>query len=290
MNFDLWVEAPGGTVNRNHPLERHWDAVWLKCPNAKVRSSSAMADPNDDIHSISPKNVPVSVASSSNISNTGTLPRITGMSLIHRDNEVTVASWNEQFPIYWTGVLDKATAAYSRYCSISASEKATLEANEQMGVIASDYNAFIASTNSMEVVLRQAFRDALPQGSKMLMTGIVNSDKMLLDVMRKHLPSDSFVKIGVIDSVESRLAEPHTIAECSNNLRVYLQDLRITDGSLRSLGSSGPRTSVQLNSIKVYQALRTFVSHVCTLDSTLSTKIVLLGEINESMDIDQLTS
>eukprot|EP00971_Amphidinium_carterae_P340780 6479259-Amphidinium_carterae.4 len=120
----------------------------------------------------------------------------------------------------------------------------------------------------MEVVPRQALCDALPQGSKMLMRGIVNSDKMLLDVMCKHLPSDSFVKLGDIDNVESRLTKPRTIAECSNKLRAYLQDLRIADGILRSLGSSGPKTSVHLNSIK----------------------IVLLGDISESMDIDQLTS
>eukprot|EP00971_Amphidinium_carterae_P192480 3819629-Amphidinium_carterae.1 len=114
----------------------------------------------------------------------------------------------------------------------------------------------------------------------MLVKGILESDKMLLDVMRRKLPSDSFVKLGVIDSMESRLPEPSNIAECSNKLRIYLQDLRIADGLLRSLGSTG--NSVQLNSIKVFQVLRTFIMHVCKLDSTLSTKIVMLGDILNS--------
>eukprot|EP00971_Amphidinium_carterae_P142512 2823096-Amphidinium_carterae.1 len=35
-----------------------------------------------------------------------------------------LASWNEHVPVYWTGVFDKATAAYSRYCPMSAAEKA----------------------------------------------------------------------------------------------------------------------------------------------------------------------
>eukprot|EP00971_Amphidinium_carterae_P253675 5036058-Amphidinium_carterae.1 len=47
-----------------------------------------MANPADDGRSISSRNVPISVASSSNMSNTSTLPRITGMSLVHRDHEV----------------------------------------------------------------------------------------------------------------------------------------------------------------------------------------------------------
>eukprot|EP00971_Amphidinium_carterae_P340779 6479259-Amphidinium_carterae.3 len=35
-------------------------------------------------------------------------------------------------------IVCAATASYSRYCSMSATEKAMFEANEQMGVIASD--------------------------------------------------------------------------------------------------------------------------------------------------------
>eukprot|EP00971_Amphidinium_carterae_P121725 2410637-Amphidinium_carterae.1 len=61
---------------------------------------------------------------------------------------------------------------------------------------------------------------------------------MLLDIMRKRLPSDSFLKLSLIDGVESSLKEPSNIADCSNTLRVYLQDLRIADGMLASLGST----------------------------------------------------
>eukprot|EP00971_Amphidinium_carterae_P150428 2982398-Amphidinium_carterae.1 len=110
---------------------------------------------------------------------------------------------------------------------------------------------------------------------------------MLLDVMRKKLPSDSFVKLSLVDGIESKLKEPSNIADCSKTLRTYLQDLRIADGMLASLGSTGTR--IQLNTIKVFQVLRTFVSHVCKLDTTLSTKIVLLGDVTENMSIDQLT-
>eukprot|EP00971_Amphidinium_carterae_P084942 1680826-Amphidinium_carterae.1 len=55
---------------------------------------------------------------------------------------------------------------------------------------------------------------------------------MLLDVMRKKLLSNSFFKLSLIDSVESKLKEPSTLAKCSTTLRVYLQDLRIADGML----------------------------------------------------------
>eukprot|EP00971_Amphidinium_carterae_P300360 5967763-Amphidinium_carterae.1 len=71
-------------------------------------------------------------------------------------------------------------------------------------------------------------------------------------------------------------------------LRVYLQDLRIADGMLASLGSTGSR--IQLNSIKIFQVLRTFVTHVGKLDTTLSTRIVLLGDITENMTIDELVT
>eukprot|EP00971_Amphidinium_carterae_P246947 4904508-Amphidinium_carterae.1 len=61
---------------------------------------------------------------------------------------------------------------------------------------------------------------------------------MLQDVMRKKLPSDLFLKLSLIDGVESKLKGPSTLAECSTTLTVYLQDLRIADGMLASLGST----------------------------------------------------
>eukprot|EP00971_Amphidinium_carterae_P340553 6478971-Amphidinium_carterae.1 len=77
-----------------------------------------------------------------------------------------------------------------------------------MKVIASNYNELVTSTNPLEIVLRQALCEALPQVNSMLVNGIVDSDKMLLDVMHKRLPSDSFVKLSLIDGVESKLKEP----------------------------------------------------------------------------------
>eukprot|EP00971_Amphidinium_carterae_P219033 4347831-Amphidinium_carterae.1 len=58
---------------------------------------------------------------------------------------------------------------------------------------------------------------------------------MLFDVMRRNLPSNSFVQVAVVDSLEVRLEEPRTIAECSIKLRTYLQDLKIAEGILGSL-------------------------------------------------------
>eukprot|EP00971_Amphidinium_carterae_P157253 3117460-Amphidinium_carterae.1 len=127
----------------------------------------------------------------------------------------------------------------------------------------------------------------------MLVNGIVETDKMLLDVMRKKLPSDSFLKLSLLDGVESKIKEPSTLAECSTTLRVYLQDLRIADGMLGSLGAAtavGGRSRIQLNSIKIFQVLRTFVTHVQKLDTTLSTRIVLLGDITENMELDELVT
>eukprot|EP00971_Amphidinium_carterae_P207936 4126129-Amphidinium_carterae.1 len=69
----------------------------------------------------------------------------------------------------------------------------------------------------------------------MLMRGIVNSERMLFDVMRRNLPSNSFVQVALVDSLEVRLAEPRTISECSVKLRTYLQELKIAEGILGSL-------------------------------------------------------
>eukprot|EP00971_Amphidinium_carterae_P253676 5036058-Amphidinium_carterae.2 len=173
--------------------------------------------------------------------------------------QATVGGCNERFPDYWISVLDKATAAYSRFCSLSPSERTIIEAEEQMRVIAGNYNTMVTSTNPLEIVLRQALCDALPQGHHVLVNGIVDSDKMLLDVMRKKLPSEAAFRL---------------ICQTWSNRQYRIE---VTG------------TRVQLNSIKVFQVLRTFVSHVCKLDTTLSTKIVMLGDVTETMDIDQLT-
>eukprot|EP00971_Amphidinium_carterae_P096103 1901727-Amphidinium_carterae.1 len=181
-------------------------------------------------------------------------------------------------PAYWVSVLDKATAAYSQYCALTSVDRQMFEAAEQMRVIAENYNQLVTSTNPFEIVLRQALCKALPQGNNMLVNGMVDTDKMLLDIMRKKLPSNFFLKLSLIDGVEFKLKEPSTLAECSTTLRVYLQDLRIADGMLLSLGAASAvegRFRIQLNSIKIFQVLRT---------------IVLLGDITENMDLDELVT
>eukprot|EP00971_Amphidinium_carterae_P106970 2118738-Amphidinium_carterae.1 len=66
--------------------------------------------------------------------------------------------------------------------------------------------------------------------------------------MRRNLPSNSFVQVALVDSLEAGLAEPRAIAECSVanvpaghvqlpsvQLRTYLQELKIAEGILGSL-------------------------------------------------------
>eukprot|EP00971_Amphidinium_carterae_P142019 2812969-Amphidinium_carterae.1 len=82
---------------------------------------------------------------------------------------------------------------------------------EQMGLVIHGCNARVASFNSIQVVLRQCLVDALPQGQKMLTKGIFETEKTFFDTMRRNMPSESFLKIAVIDAVETRLTEPTTI-------------------------------------------------------------------------------
>eukprot|EP00971_Amphidinium_carterae_P283619 5630678-Amphidinium_carterae.1 len=138
-------------------------------------------------------------------------------------------------------------------------------------------------------MLRAALRDSLPQGSKMLMRGVVNSDKMLFNVMRRNLPSNAFVQVALVDSLEVRLAEPRTIAECSIKLQTYLQELKIAEGILGSLvATTNARPVTQINTIKVYQVLRIFVTHLCSLDVTVATKVIMLGDVTEDSMLQQL--
>eukprot|EP00971_Amphidinium_carterae_P348591 6490580-Amphidinium_carterae.1 len=201
-----------------------------------------------------------------------------------------MTAWHETAPAYWLHVLNGATGLYSRYCSLSSTQKTLFEANEQIDVIAGGgYSQLVPSSNSIKILLRQALCEALPQGSKMLMRGIVNSERMLFDVMRRNLPSNSFVQIALVDALEVRLAEPRTIPECSNKLRTYLQELKIAEGILGSLvATANARPITQINTIKVYQVLCTFVTHLCTLDVTIATKVVMLGDVSEASTLQQL--
>eukprot|EP00971_Amphidinium_carterae_P275437 5465092-Amphidinium_carterae.1 len=87
--------------------------------------------------------------------------------------------------------------------------------------------------------------------------------------MRRHLPSDSFVKIAVIDTIESRIQEPRSMSDCVTKLNSYLQDLQIADNILQSLGPVG---------------------NVCSLNTALATKVVLLEGVNDTMTVPQLAS
>eukprot|EP00971_Amphidinium_carterae_P277547 5508468-Amphidinium_carterae.1 len=74
---------------------------------------------------------------------------------------------------------------------------------------------------------------------------------MLFDVMRRNLPSNSFVQVVLVDSLEVRLAEPRTIADCSIKLQTYLQELKIAEGILESLvATANARPVTQINTIK----------------------------------------
>eukprot|EP00971_Amphidinium_carterae_P350695 6491688-Amphidinium_carterae.1 len=191
--------------------------------------------------------------------------------------QAAMAAWHETAPAYWLHVLNGATGLYSRYCSLSSTQKTLFEANEQIDVIAGGgYSQLVPSTNSIEILLRQALSESLLQGSKMLMRGIVNSERMLFDVMRRNLPSNSFVQIALVDSLEVRLAEPRTIPECSNKLRTYLQELKIAKGILGSLvATANARPITQINTIKV--VMLGDVSEDSTLQQLIQWAIMILG-------------
>eukprot|EP00971_Amphidinium_carterae_P211298 4192572-Amphidinium_carterae.3 len=78
--------------------------------------------------------------------------------------QAAMSAWHKQAPAYWLQELNGATGLYSRYCSLSSTDKTLLEANEQIDVIAGGgYNQLVTSSNSLEIILRQALSDALPQ-------------------------------------------------------------------------------------------------------------------------------
>eukprot|EP00971_Amphidinium_carterae_P085646 1694687-Amphidinium_carterae.1 len=145
--------------------------------------------------------------------------------------QLTVLAWSEHAPPYWQTVLNRATALYGQYCSMSPAQRAMYETN-------------------IHIV-------HLWPGQKMLKK----------------------------DAVETRLTEPKTINDCVTRLRTYLQDAHVAIGILEVFA---PVHNVQLKPIRVCTVMRTFVKHVCSLNSTLRTKIVILGEVNENMPITSL--
>eukprot|EP00971_Amphidinium_carterae_P310469 6169467-Amphidinium_carterae.1 len=77
--------------------------------------------------------------------------------------------------------------------------------------------------------------------------------------MKRCLPTESYLKLGVIDSIESDLLKPKTLAECVGELRTYIQDIQIAINLLSSLGLSN---NVQISSLRIYNVLNGFVHHM----------------------------
>eukprot|EP00971_Amphidinium_carterae_P265696 5270997-Amphidinium_carterae.1 len=59
---------------------------------------------------------------------------------------------------------------------MDSDSKAAVETADQLGMTAYEYNSLIASNNSIEIVLRQALQDALPQGNVMMTYGIYTAE------------------------------------------------------------------------------------------------------------------
>eukprot|EP00971_Amphidinium_carterae_P229290 4548901-Amphidinium_carterae.1 len=75
--------------------------------------------------------------------------------------------------------------------------------------------------------------------------------------MKRFLPTESFLKLGVVNAIEADLPQPKTLVECLAKLRTYLQDCQIAINMLNTIG---------------------FVHHVSCLDTVLTTRIELLGQ------------
>eukprot|EP00971_Amphidinium_carterae_P257906 5119472-Amphidinium_carterae.1 len=94
--------------------------------------------------------------------------------------------------------------------------------------------------------------------------GIYNSELMLFDVMKRYLPTDSFLKLGVVNAIETELAQPRTLSEGLAKLRTYLQDCQIAVNMLNTIGKT---RNVELSTLRVYNVLAGFVHSVSALDT-----------------------
>eukprot|EP00971_Amphidinium_carterae_P214685 4260291-Amphidinium_carterae.1 len=162
--------------------------------------------------------------------------------------QLTMSNWNEQAPLYWKDTVDKATALYGQYCAMDSNSKAAVESADQLGMASYKYNTLIVSNNSIEIVLRQALTEALPQGNAMVTYGIYTAERMLFYTMRKNLPTENFLKIAVVDAIETRLAEPKSLRECVNKTRTYIHDVQIAYGMLSAFGPT--QQNVDFNPVK----------------------------------------
>eukprot|EP00971_Amphidinium_carterae_P191043 3791390-Amphidinium_carterae.1 len=121
--------------------------------------------------------------------------------------------------------VDKATMLYGQYYAMDSDAKAAVETTDQLGISNYKYNTLIASSNSIKVVLRQALTKTLSQENSMLTYGIYTAKRMLFYTMRKNLPAKNFLKIAVVNAIETRLVKPKTFAECVNKIRTYIHDV-----------------------------------------------------------------
>eukprot|EP00971_Amphidinium_carterae_P282494 5608252-Amphidinium_carterae.1 len=120
----------------------------------------------------------------------------------------------------------------------------------------------------------------------MLTFGIHTAERMLFYTMRKNLPTENFLKIAVVDAIETRLAEPESLPECVNKIRTYIHDVQIAFGILHAFGPT--QQNVFVNPVKVCAVLRAFADHVRTIDSYMATKIVIIGPPPDNVPIQQL--
>eukprot|EP00971_Amphidinium_carterae_P190174 3774865-Amphidinium_carterae.1 len=66
--------------------------------------------------------------------------------------------------------------------------------------------------------------------------------------MRKNLPTENFLKIAVVDAIETQLAEPKSLPECVNKIRMYIHDVQIAFGILHAFGPT--QQNVHVNPVK----------------------------------------
>eukprot|EP00971_Amphidinium_carterae_P083614 1655201-Amphidinium_carterae.1 len=93
--------------------------------------------------------------------------------------------------------------------------------------------------------------------------------------MKRFLPTESFLQLGVVNAIEADLAQPKTLVECLAKLRTYLQDCQIAINMLNTIGKT---RNVELSTLRVCNVLAGFVHHVSCLDTVLTTRIELLGQ------------
>eukprot|EP00971_Amphidinium_carterae_P194243 3854413-Amphidinium_carterae.1 len=70
---------------------------------------------------------------------------------------------------------------------------------------------------------------------------------MLFDVMKRYLPTDSFLKLKVVNAIKTELAQPKTLSEVLAKLRTYLQDCQIAVNMLHTIGKT---RNVELSTLR----------------------------------------